>query len=133
MFALLAFGRSFLINTNHHVGRRQALSMMAKKKEMPANPVALVTGASRGIGKAVALALGEAGCKVVVNYASNEAKALEVCEEIKRRGGEKGATAIAVKANIGNVEDVIRMYTEINEKVRLHFQFTSLADISSPR
>ena len=48
---------------------RSQLSMMArKKKEMPANPVAVVTGASRGIGKAIALALGDAGCKVIVNY-----------------------------------------------------------------
>ena len=48
---------------------RGQLKMMArKKKEMPANPVAVVTGASRGIGKAIALALGDAGCKVIVNY-----------------------------------------------------------------
>ena len=42
--------------------------MARKKKEMPANPVAVVTGASRGIGKAIALALADAGCKVIVNY-----------------------------------------------------------------
>jgi 3-oxoacyl-[acyl-carrier protein] reductase len=48
---------------------RGQLKMMArKKKEMPANPVAVVTGASRGIGKAIALALADAGCKVIVNY-----------------------------------------------------------------
>ena len=52
--------------------------MAKKKKEMPANPVAVVTGASRGIGKAIALALADAGCKVIVNYAANEAAALEV-------------------------------------------------------
>ena len=58
--------------------RGQMKMMAKKKKEMPANPVALVTGASRGIGRAIALALGDAGCKVIVNYASNEAAALEV-------------------------------------------------------
>ena len=63
------------------VSMRSQMSMMAKKKkEMPANPVAVVTGASRGIGKAIALALADAGCKVIVNYASNEAAALEVCK-----------------------------------------------------
>ena len=48
--------------------RGQMKMMAKKKKEMPANPVAVVTGASRGIGKAIALALGDAGCKVIVNY-----------------------------------------------------------------
>jgi NAD(P)-dependent dehydrogenase (short-subunit alcohol dehydrogenase family) len=49
------------------------MKMMAKKKkEMPANPVAVVTGASRGIGKAIALALGDAGCKVIVNYGNDQ-------------------------------------------------------------
>lgn len=116
MLALLAIGRSFLISNSHPVGKRQ-LRMMAKLKEMPANPVVVVTGASRGIGKAVALALGDAGCKVVVNYASNEAKAIEVCDEIKQRGGSKGADAIAIKANCGNIEEVQAMFSQITEKV----------------
>ena len=45
--------------------------------------VALVTGASRGIGRACAIKLGEAGYKVAVNYNSNEAAANEVVEKIK--------------------------------------------------
>ena len=40
--------------------------------------IPVVTGASRGIGKAIALALGDAGCKVIVNYASSDAAANEV-------------------------------------------------------
>jgi len=91
--------------------------MAKKKKEMPANPVVVVTGASRGIGKAIALALGEAGCKVVVNYASNEAAAEEVCAEIVARGGEKGATAKAYKANIGSAEEIQGMFAKIAEEV----------------
>lgn len=80
MVAFLATCRGF---TSQGLSRTQIMrgqmSMMAKKKkEMPANPVAVVTGASRGIGKAIALALADAGCKVIVNYASNEAAALEV-------------------------------------------------------
>ncbi len=121
MLALLAIGRSFLIGTSHPVGKSQ-LRMIAKLKEMPANPVVVVTGASRGIGKAVALALGDAGCKVVVNYASNEAKAIEVCDEIKQRGGSKGGDAIAIKANCGNIEEVQSMFTQINEKVMNSFE-----------
>ena len=46
--------------------------------------VALVTGASRGIGRACAIKLGEAGYKVAVNYNSNEAAANEVVEKIKQ-------------------------------------------------
>lgn len=48
--------------------------------------VALVTGASRGIGAAVAVALGQAGYKVAVHYNSNEAKAREVCDRIPAGG-----------------------------------------------
>ncbi|KAL0421521.1 UNVERIFIED_CONTAM: 3-oxoacyl-[acyl-carrier-protein] reductase, chloroplastic [Sesamum latifolium] len=51
-------------------------------------PVIVVTGASRGIGKAVALALGRAGCKVLVNYARSSKEAEEVCKEIEASGGQ---------------------------------------------
>ncbi|KAI3452619.1 hypothetical protein Pfo_009283 [Paulownia fortunei] len=51
-------------------------------------PVVVVTGASRGIGKAVALALGKSGCKVLVNYARSSKEAEEVCKEIEASGGE---------------------------------------------
>ncbi|GAA0150825.1 oxidoreductase [Lithospermum erythrorhizon] len=51
-------------------------------------PVVIVTGASRGIGKAVALALGKAGCKVLVNYARSSKEAEEVCKEIEASGGQ---------------------------------------------
>ena len=50
--------------------------------------VAIVTGASRGIGRACALALGKKGYTVVVNYSSNEAKAQEVLDEIKSYGSD---------------------------------------------
>ena len=97
---------------------RNSLSMMAKKKkEMPPNPVALVTGASRGIGRAIALALGDAGCKVIVNYASNEAAAVEVCNEIQQRAGDKGALGIPIKANIGNLAEIQAMFAKVNEEV----------------
>ncbi len=63
--------------------------------------IALVTGGSRGIGKACSLALAKAGAEVIVNYVSNEAAAMETVEEIRKAGG----TASAVKFNVGNVEE----------------------------
>ncbi len=57
--------------------------------------VCLVTGASRGLGAAIALELGRAGQKVVVNYAGSKDRALAVVEQIKAVGGD----AIAVQAN----------------------------------
>ncbi|XP_030527646.1 3-oxoacyl-[acyl-carrier-protein] reductase 4-like [Rhodamnia argentea] len=52
------------------------------------SPVVIVTGASRGIGKAVALSLGKAGCKVLVNYARSSKEADEVVKEIEACGGQ---------------------------------------------
>ncbi|KAK3040804.1 hypothetical protein RJ639_029148 [Escallonia herrerae] len=51
-------------------------------------PVVVVTGASRGIGKAIAIALGKAGCKVLVNYARSSKEAEEVSKEIEASGGQ---------------------------------------------
>ena len=59
---------------------------------------AVVTGASRGIGRAIALELASQGAKVVVNYSGSEQKAMQVVDEIKANGGE----AIAVQANVSD-------------------------------
>ena len=63
--------------------------------------VAIVTGSSRGIGRATAVEFGKEGASVVVNYESNEAAANEVVKEIKSYGSK----AIAVKANMGEMKD----------------------------
>lgn len=54
----------------------------------PQKPLALVTGASRGIGAAIALRLAKEGHYVLINYSSNESKAKEVLDELIRAGGE---------------------------------------------
>jgi len=68
-------------------------------------PVAIVTGASRGIGKAIALKLGAAGCKVLVNYAASEGPAKEVAEAIKASGGD----AMVFRANCAKQDEIQAM------------------------
>ncbi len=73
--------------------------------------VAIVTGASRGIGRAIALELGSRGASVVVNYRSSEAEAAEVVQAIK----ESGAQAVTYQADVGEFEqaqDLIKFATE---------------------
>jgi len=65
---------------------------------MAAGPVCIVTGGSRGLGRAIALALGGEGCRVVVNYANSAAAAEAVVEEIKSLGGD----GIAVQADMSD-------------------------------
>ncbi|MGE7693462.1 3-oxoacyl-[acyl-carrier-protein] reductase [Lysinibacillus sp. NPDC094177] len=64
--------------------------------------VAVVTGASRGIGRAIAFKLADEGAKVVVNYSGSQAKAEEVVASIQENGGE----AIAVQASVSKTEEV---------------------------
>jgi 3-oxoacyl-[acyl-carrier protein] reductase len=64
--------------------------------------VAIVTGASRGIGRATAIALAATGVKVVVNYAQSSGAAEEVVQEIEKNGGN----AIALKADVSKTEEV---------------------------
>ena len=68
--------------------------------------VALVTGASKGIGAGIAQALGAAGAAVVVNYASDAAGAERVVKEIVQRDGR----AIAVQGDVARPEDVERLF-----------------------
>ncbi|MEB3214034.1 MAG: 3-oxoacyl-[acyl-carrier-protein] reductase [Leptolyngbyaceae bacterium] len=74
--------------------------------------VALVTGASRGIGRAIALALAACGAKVVVNYASSAQAAEEVVAEIQTMGTE----AIALKADVSNAEEIDELFKAVMDK-----------------
>jgi 3-oxoacyl-[acyl-carrier protein] reductase len=69
---------------------------------------ALVTGASRGIGREIALELARQGANVAVNFAGSEAKAKEVTEEIKSMGSE----AIAIQCNVADGDSVQAMIKE---------------------
>ncbi|HME83620.1 MAG TPA: glucose 1-dehydrogenase [Roseiarcus sp.] len=75
--------------------------------------VAVVTGASKGIGAAIARAFANAGAAVAVNYASNKADADRVVGEIVKTGGK----AVAIQADVAKRADVKRLFDETREKL----------------
>src|SRR6266550_595304 len=81
--------------------------MSANSKKLDGK-VAIVTGASKGIGAAIAKALGAEGASVVVNYSSSKADGEKVAKEITGEGGK----AIAVQANLSKREDIERLFAE---------------------
>src|SRR6266404_3325902 len=72
--------------------------------------VAIVTGASKGIGAGIAMALGAAGARVGVNYSSDREGAERVAQAIAKNGGE----AIAVGADVSRAADVARLFKEVD-------------------
>ena len=68
--------------------------------------VALVTGASRGIGRAIAMRLGRDGAAVVVNYSGNHEAANETLSAVKEASGR----AVAIQGDVGKVSDVQRLF-----------------------
>src|SRR4051812_26986524 len=79
---------------------------MSNQEKKLLNQVAIVTGASSGIGAGVAKALAEAGAVVVVNYSTSADKAEEILSEIKEAGGN----GITLKADVSKEADVIKMF-----------------------
>jgi glucose 1-dehydrogenase len=72
---------------------------------------ALVTGANSGIGRAIALALGEAGARVAVNYVVRPEEAEAVVEAIRQGGGQ----ALSVSANVADAKQVEQMYVQLDQ------------------
>ncbi|HEY9886041.1 MAG TPA: SDR family oxidoreductase [Vampirovibrionales bacterium] len=77
------------------------------------NQTAIVTGASSGIGQAIAIAIGKAGANVIVNYYSSPEGADEVVAEVEKCGGK----AITFKADVSKQEQVVAMF----EEAKKHF------------
>src|SRR5437764_14714472 len=98
--------------------------------------VALITGASRGIGAATASVLAERGFRVVVNYRSSAEQAQQVVAAIGAAGGE----ALAIRADVTMADDVDAMIKEVNgtwggvdvlvHNALIPFDVTSFADVS---
>src|SRR5579884_4169493 len=75
--------------------------------------VALVTGASRGLGKAIAIGLAREGARVAVNYVARAAEADAVAAQIRSSGG----TALAIRADVGNATEVESMVQRVSAEL----------------
>src|SRR5438105_12534728 len=78
---------------------------------MSIDSVVIVTGGSRGIGRATAIAAASRGFKICVGYAANEAAAREVVSAIEAKNGK----AIAVKCDVASEEDILALFKAADE------------------
>jgi len=74
--------------------------------------IAIVTGASRGIGRGIAEQLGQDGATVIINYAGSKEDANQVVDTIRSKGGK----AIALQANFSQIGDIQRLFQEVSDR-----------------
>ena len=91
------------IKSNQALQRKSELQLKGK--------TALVTGASRGIGRAIAIELAKNGADVIINYNKNEKEAFEVINEIKAK-----VKCVAIKADVSNFDEVKKMIEVVKER-----------------
>ena len=85
--------------------------MVEKSGAILTDKVVVITGGSRGIGRAAAIAAAERGYRIVVGYASNKAAADEVVTQIDRKNGK----AIAVKCDVAHEKDILALFRAADE------------------
>jgi 3-oxoacyl-[acyl-carrier protein] reductase len=86
---------------------------MAEKDKALAGRIALVTGGSRGIGRATAERLAAGGAAVAINYVRDEAAVREIVESIEAGGGR----AVAVRADVSTVAEIERLFDEVERQL----------------
>ena len=90
--------------------------------------IALVTGGTRGIGRAVTLRLAEMGATVIINFFENRTAAEDTMEEVRKRGSD----GMLFRANVGNHQQLHKMFDAIEEKYGILHIFISNAALGIP-
>ena len=106
-------GRKEQVHTAEGIGRAITAMTLEEERDMALNGKhALVTGASRGIGRGIALKLAASGARVAVHYHTNDAAAKETLERIRKHGSD----GFLVQADLSRVEDVRRLFAEVGQR-----------------
>src|ERR1700755_1547026 len=96
-------------HTDSFMARPKPVVPKVERRELLKGQKAIVTGASSGIGRSIALALGHAGADVCVNFVAGEDKAREMVDELRGHGH----TAISFKADVSQEDQVAAMFEAV--------------------